>query len=229
MKKNLFSVLFIMLCLVLVGCSKTTQEEEKKDGGWTETSTIEKANIDATAQKAFAAAKKSYTEMDLEPIALLGTQAVAGTNYMFLARNASNEKETELKVVVVYKDLEKESKITKVTDFDYKNYASKNIELSDEQLAGGWNVNSVDPEVKLEKDVQEAFDNALKGFTGSGYKPIALLGTQVVAGTNYAVLCLGTTTSKNPVNTINVLTIYKDLDGTSEVSNIATLNLSDFN
>lgn len=228
MKKILLSISIFLLAFMLVGCDKI-ENEEYIAGGWTIQKSDVKAYIDTEAEEAFAKAEKAYKKMDLEAIALLGTQVVAGKNYMFLARNITKGSNPELKVVTVYKDLQSSSKITNVTDFDISKYAGVDISINNEQLAGGWLVNGSDPKVVLPEEVGKTFDDAVSTFVGKGYKPITLLGTQVVAGTNYAILCLGTTTTEETINTINVLTIYKDLSGLSEIRNIASVDLKDFN
>lgn len=67
----------------------------------------------------------------------------------------------------------------------------------------------------LPDDAQEAFDQAFSQFLGSDVEPIALLGTQLVAGTNYAILCKVTPVVPDAISAMKVVTIYKDLHGNS--------------
>lgn len=53
-------------------------------------------------------------------------------------------------------------------------------------LAGGWQAAE---DMTVTPEAQEALDKALEGFAGSSITPVALLGTQVVAGVNYCLLC----------------------------------------
>ena len=53
-------------------------------------------------------------------------------------------------------------------------------------LLGGWN-SPESPEITPE--LQEIFDQATEGLLGVNYTPVALIGTQVVAGMNYCFLC----------------------------------------
>lgn len=69
-------------------------------------------------------------------------------------------------------------------------------------------------------DVKEACDKAFEGLTGALYTPVALLGTQVVSGINYKVLCAKMPVVPNPVGTYAIVTIYKDLNGNAEVTDI---------
>jgi hypothetical protein len=41
----------------------------------------------------------------------------------------------------------------------------------------------------LTEEAQSAFDKAMEGLVGVNYTPLALLGTQLVSGTNYSFLC----------------------------------------
>ena len=45
---------------------------------------------------------------------------------------------------------------------------------------------------EITPDELAVFDKAIEGLMGVKYEPVLLLGTQVVAGTNYAFLCKGT-------------------------------------
>ena len=58
--------------------------------------------------------------------------------------------------------------------------------VAEAPLAGGWTP-SADPAVTDE--IKAIVDKALEGLVGVNYIPVAFLGSQVVAGTNYAVLC----------------------------------------
>ncbi len=88
---------------------------------------------------------------------------------------------------------------------------TENMSLWNTELAEG---------TPLPKDAQEAFDKAMEGFVGANYKPLALLGRQVVAGVNYAVLCSQTVITDEPFDNLAVISIYKDLEGNSEINEI---------
>ena len=80
----------------------------------------------------------------------------------------------------------------------------------------------------MQEDAKEAFDKAFETYTASSvFEPIALLGTQVVAGTNYAIL-MKETPSENPDGTVlKVVTIYKDLQGNCSISGFVPLDLNE--
>ena len=55
-----------------------------------------------------------------------------------------------------------------------------------DEIVGGW---SSPDSVKLTDEATNALKKATEKLAGGTYEPIALLGTQVVAGTNYRLLC----------------------------------------
>ena len=91
-------------------------------------------------------------------------------------------------------------------------------------LDGGWSV-AEDPVVTDE--INQVFWQAMESYqTGTitvSYTPVAFLGTQVVAGTNYAVLCRSQEINHSPVWVIVYL--YQDLEGNASVLNVAELPL----
>ena len=76
---------------------------------------------------------------------------------------------------------------------------------------------------------QEIYDQATEKLDGNELEPMALLGTQVVAGTNYAFLCHSTLQTEETINGIQVVTVYEDLDGNAEIINICTVDPADYN
>ena len=83
---------------------------------------------------------------------------------------------------------------------------------------GGWTP-AEDPTVTEER--QAIFDKGLEGLLGVGYTPVAYLGSQVVAGTNYAILCRSQEINQQP--TLVIIYLYEDLDG-----NVSILSIADF-
>ena len=63
----------------------------------------------------------------------------------------------------------------------------------------------------------------MEGFTGVGYVPVALLSTQLVAGMNYRYLCEATTVVPDAETSYAIVTVYQDLEGNAEVTEIVRL------
>ncbi|WP_308579242.1 hypothetical protein [uncultured Oribacterium sp.] len=95
---------------------------------------------------------------------------------------------------------------------------------SDAPLIGAYNTNLVSFSLKDNPDAMSAFEAALRnGYNYTHYEPIALLGTQVVSGTNYLYLCKSTWTDYQENVSFVLLQIYQDLSGKSEVMGSAIL------
>ena len=95
---------------------------------------------------------------------------------------------------------------------------------TDAPLVGAYNTNLVSFSMKDNPDAMNAFEAAFpNGYNYTHYEPIALLGTQVVSGTNYLYLCKSTWTDYQENVSFVLLQIYQDLSGKSEVIGSAIL------
>jgi len=86
-------------------------------------------------------------------------------------------------------------------------------------LVGAWESWAGDP-LAIPDDVKAAFDKAMDGIEGCTYEPIAILGSQVVAGTNYCLLCKTTVVTPDAPVSYTLVYIYEALDGTAELLNV---------
>ena len=222
MKKGLL-IIVILMCLIMTGC--TNKKENTLTGGWETVLSNRVNDLSEEDIYNFNNAIKDYSKEKLEVVALLGKQVVAGTNYMFLAKSDS-----KYKIVIVYTDLEGVSKVSKVIDFNYVDYVNKNSDGISEQLSGGWYTESANTEYKLEDEkVESLFESATSTLAGMEFKPLLVVGKQIVAGTNYAIVCYGQATVPNATTGIYLMTLYAKLDGTSEITGIAYIDLSQYN
>lgn len=231
MKKYILIFVLFISCIVMSGCKHENEVNNTPLlGGWQNIFNKQNNVLSEEEKYIFDKAKERYTDLELEAVSILGKQVVAGTNYMYLAKATNKNGVESYKIVVLYYDLEGYSSITKVTDFDYAKYVNKDLESNNEMLSGGWYSESLDG-VKLDEKIQNVFSKATNTLTGMTYNPIAVLGTQVVSGNNYAILCFGSPSVKQSDSVTNVylLTIYEDLDGNSEIKSICYINLSDYN
>ena len=97
-------------------------------------------------------------------------------------------------------------------------------ENNSDSLVGAYNTNLVSFSLKDNPDAMNAFEAAFpNGYNYTHYEPIALLGTQVVSGTNYLYLCKSTWTDYQDNVSFVLLQIYQDLSGKSEVMGSAIL------
>ena len=123
------------------------------------------------------------------------------------------------------KDTEKESSTLKPSESgataEAKEQAKNN---TDAPLVGAYNTNLVSFSLKDNPDAMSAFEAAFpNGYNYTHYEPIALLGTQVVSGTNYLYLCKSTWTDYQENVSFVLLQIYQDLSRKSKVMGSAIL------
>lgn len=222
-RKIILVLLLLVVCVGTSGCRlmvKTKNEMSPIVADWDQVITGETLEIPADAQAAFDRAMANENK-DIIPIALLGTQVVAGTNYMFLTLNGH----MSYAVVVVYNDLQNNSEITKTTILNVKKYANKNIPFEATEMVGGWTTTIPEVGGEIEEDIL----NDLKRATASidtEYTPIKVIATQMVSGYNYAIMCYG---NEDGHEGVYVVTIYENLNHDAELLSEAYVNLADFN
>ena len=90
---------------------------------------------------------------------------------------------------------------------------------------GGWSVKTTVSAMSIDKQARHALTKAMKEYTGYVLKPLALLGTQVVAGTNYCFLCYGSTVTQSPTHSLCKAYVYEGLDGKARITGIEEIAL----
>ena len=141
-----------------------------------------------------------------QPVTVLASQIVSGTNYAYLCRTVPiSDYEPDWKIAVVYEDLEGNA--------SFSNIAASTVQAPTEQLAGG--ITEAGPELTAE--AKTALEEATATLTGESYDPLVLLGTQVVAGTNYYILCECTYSDQNATTFYSIVTVYAGVDGTRSI------------
>lgn len=204
-------------------------QDQQLAGGWT-ANTDSSATLTEEEQEIFAKASETYDGVDLEPVAVLATQLVSGTNYAFLckATTVTATPTTYWAVATVYNNLQGDATITNVEDIELADLETTDDAEDTSDLVGAWEIRALDEGVTLPGGAEEAFQKALQNYDGVSLKPIALLGTQVVAGTNYLVLCEGAPVVQNPTESLYVAQVYEDLEGNAQFSSVQTLDLLEY-
>lgn len=72
---------------------------------------------------------------------------------------------------------------------------------------------------KIDDSAKKAFEEALKGFVGVRYTPVAV-SQQVVAGLNYRFFCNTQAATQFPLNGAAIVSIYKPLNGQAHITGI---------
>ena len=121
-------------------------------------------------------------------------------------------------------ETEKESSAPNPTESGATEGEKGKAENNSDSLVGSYNTNLVSFSLKDNPDAMNAFEAAFpNGYNYTHYEPIALLGTQVVSGTNYLYLCKSTWTDYQENVSFVLLQIYQDLSGKSQVVGSAIL------
>jgi hypothetical protein len=149
---------------------------------------------------AFGELAEKLIGAEYEPIAYLGSQVVNGTNHAVLAKQVLTTGRDTINIVVLI--------------FNEKHGAMEATLVSiDRVVEGGAPLGGVhiDPQTEIPADAMDAWNEAFGAWVGAKLEPIALLGTQVVKGTNFIFAATVTpvvpdATAKVSIVTINPMT-----------------------
>ena len=97
--------------------------------------------------------------------------------------------------------------------------------LAEAPLLGGWTVYENAEALPIPEEAAAALEAALSGLVGCDYRPLALLGTQVVSGTHYCFLCELTPVVPDPVPYYALVYVYAPLEGPAQVLSVTDLPL----
>lgn len=216
--------------------------EEAVDGGWEVNSGSLAMKDNKEAEAVFKKAIDGLTGCDYEPVAFLGSQVVAGTNYCILCKSTIVVPDAQSGYVLMYinEDLSGKTKIMSIADIDQDGIHAEDsaadaaseentgadASASEEILPGGWQANQEDASVDQNADVEKAFTKATEGLDGTSYEGVAYLASQVVAGTNYCILCRTAAVVPDPQYSYSLVRIYADLDGNAKVTGETPLDIS---
>lgn len=230
MKKTLKTTAAILAAITAISCASFPSFAEKSQdtageeiaayipvaGGWSVNEGMDiSLSSNPEAKAAFKKATEKLTGVDYKPIALLGTQVVAGMNYAVLCRSKAvyPDAQPEIKIMYIYADLEGNAEIT-----GFQTIIGK-------QLMGGFTANTGKFSMGKNKDVKKIYKKAMKGLEGVTYSPAAYLGSQVVAGTNYMILCRSRVVYPGAPYQWSLVKVNKDLKGKASLVDIETLDI----
>jgi hypothetical protein len=216
MKKIAVLLLCAALLVTAAACAAKKPESGLPDdnptaaGGWSRPDSPEVPDeVREACEKAF----EKLIGVDYEPVALLASQVVAGMNYRVLctARATAPDAEAYYVIVTVYRNLDGDAEVTGILTAEAE-------APSGETLMGGW---AAPESLAVTDEAMDVFDKAMEELTGMNYIPVVLVGTQVVAGTNWRLLCEQTAVSSDAEAGYALMTIYADLNGGAEITEIA--------
>lgn len=221
MKKMIALLLAALVGVSLALCScdkddvKTDDDNNKIAGGWT---APDSPAVPKEVRDVLAKATETLTGGTYEPVAYLGSQVVAGTNYRVLCKYtpAIQNPTPKYVIVTVYEDPQGNTSLSEVLTSDAE------VRVTDEVTDGGWFAPET-PDVTNEAG--EALLAASKNVVGAAYNPVALLGTQVVAGTNYTLLCEVTPVTENAESHYSIVIVTVGADENTYI--LETLDFSE--
>ena len=186
-----------------------TNESTPITGGWAINNDFDGID-DANAMSAFEKATEDLDGYRYDVAAVLGSQIVAGTNYLYLCRAEMvvPDAKPEYVIIKVYEDLEGNAEVT------------GSLRLLEGKE--GWEYNDANPYMEENEEVKAAFDKALEGLTGVEYKPIAYIGYK---DNSYAVLTKITITSVEPLTSLSMVYITKT-DSGAMIDDIYDIDMS---
>ena len=97
-----------------------------------------------------------------------------------------------------------------------------------ESSASAWVVDYNSVGGGLPSKVQTAFDKAMESYNGMPLIPLACYGDQVVAGSNYYLICRENTGGNVSECKLKKVVVYNKLDGTAEISSVTDFNIEDY-
>ncbi len=174
----------------------------------------------------FAKATQDMLSVKYEPIRVIATQVVNGTNYAYLV---SQEKVVEKPVkefyiVKIYKNLEDRIEFQAINKLAPTDIVA--VEKP-EEVAGGWEVGDPDNSgIFLDVNAQTSFTKAAGSYVGANLQPVQLLASQVVNGTNYIALCKGQSVTDKPLNAIYIVNWHAPLEGEPTINEVKVLDLN---
>lgn len=194
--------------------AETVDEAEKEDptdmkknlpGGWTEQVSEITDKIREIFEKAYPDDGNTY----YDPIALLGTQVVAGTNYKILFRTGTVGATTPETYAIgkIYADLQGNVEVISTKKTGVKTH----FDDEDWQIYTG---------IHLTDDERNAFQNAFAGMTGVSYEPIFVIAEN---DTGYMVLYKAAVVYPNAKPYYAVVKIDKTEKGNLDIGEISDL------
>lgn len=217
-------IALIVMCAMLAG--STLAVCAANDGSWS-ASKARYSFLTSSQKKTFSKAVKGLTGVEYKPVALLAKQTVEGTNYIYLCQGTTvTEKPVKSWYVMsANKDLKKKVSIRSIKKLKVSKIKT-NKNPRTETLPGGLEIVGVKYRSKaLSPAVRKVFKKAIKKYTGFELRPIALLGTQVVNGKNYRILCYA---KNNSTKDLFVVEIYKNSSGKCKLTSCKSLDLEDY-
>ena len=187
-------------------------------GSW---QAAESMTVTDELQKYFDEAISKIDGYSHEPVLLLGTQVVAGTNYCFLTVSTIQAHNAAKEMRLSYINVDPSGSATFLKDDILK---LPGVGEGGDKV-GGW---AYAESTEIMADIKKVMEKATETLTGAVYEPVAYIGSQVVAGTNHAILCKSTPSvaELNGATTYVLVYVYEDLQGNCEITETTNIEFN---
>lgn len=234
MKKLILCLIIVLAAFTAFGCgdddqkdeekAEKQQTEEQKAGGWEVNTEFGKVSFPKAAAEAF---NKYLDKIEdkLVPVAYIGfreDEEDGAKAYEYIAYNKTAKK---VQAVSVELNAKGEPEIGNLQDFNFTDYTQGDGVPASATDEDGFAVPDDYAGSEIPKDVQSVFLSSSKTLDGNALTAIAYFGSQVVNGTNYALLCVGETVTAEPVKNIQLVVVNQDSSGKCSIVNINTIDL----
>lgn len=159
-----------------------------------------------------------------EPVALLGTQIVSGTNYCFLCKPTIDANNATGSFVYTYIYVDLQGKATFLKDERLVLPGTEAAGDDGTPMVGGW---SYAESAVITDDIKNVIYKAVEAKGGDAYEPVAYVGSQIVSGTNHAILCktMPSVSGQDTASSLVLVYVYEDLQGNCEITDTAVVKL----
>ncbi len=190
--------------------AEESQEDSVIDGGWEITQGSFSLKKHKDAVRALQKASADLLGYSYKPLAYIGSQTVAGTNYCLLCRDEAVVPGAApvMELVYVYKDLEGNAEI-----------------IGTQELTKGIKVNKGKIALSRNKSANRAFRKAFRSMIGCDYTPIAYLGKKAHKGTDYIALYRVTAAVPDAEPEIDIVTVHKNKKGNVRIASMKTVEI----
>ena len=232
MKKiSLILALLLVAALCLASCGDDPIDDDGKiTGGWTY-SNVEPGTLPEDAEAAFAEALDGFDGASYKPLACIGKQIVSGINYAVIAQKTvvSSDTDPELSVLFISKSVSGTTKLTSIKPFKVDDYVGdgEDSDAKGSTLTGGWVVPTTGELTTMPQKLASAWSDATSDYDGMSFEVLASVGTQAVAGTNYALICRGKTVSLDANSGIYLVVLSVDLSDNATISSVSPIDVSE--
>lgn len=195
-------------------------------GGWVYSSEFVDVQMPEDATEMFVKATKDIEGSVYKPIAYLGSQDADGISYAYVCEITSVTENPVSTLNVIRIDRDREGNAS-VVDFDMISIAEYSGESVEEKPVsnGEWSFDEASG-CKLPEAVKTAYTAVKQELEGSEYEPLVCLGSQVVAGLNYAILCKDVTDEGSA--SLSVIIVYAGVNGENRIVSVSEFAVPDF-